>query len=100
MKGGWLTITKYFATRQELIPSTARASLSIGDNRSMWIWKGSETLRPDASRRTAPGTNPGMRLDLFDLRLHRCNQLKIAKAGAIFGHLNPENRPATDLTVQ
>jgi hypothetical protein len=38
-------ISKPLATRHELIPSTALASLSIGDNRSMWIPKGSEILR-------------------------------------------------------
>ena len=74
---------------QELIPSTALASLSIGDNRSMWISKGSEILRLDASRRPAPGTIPEMRLDLFDLRLHRCNQLEIVKGGSHFRTREP-----------
>ena len=93
-------ITRPFPTRQELIPSTALASLRIGDNRSTWIPNGSEILRLYAYLRPAPGTIPEMRLDLFGLRLHRCNQLEIVKGGSIFGHLNPENRPPTDLTVQ
>jgi hypothetical protein len=50
----------------------------------MWIPKGSEILRLCASRRSAPGTIPEMRLDLFGLRLHRCNQLEIGKGGSPF----------------
>ena len=82
-----------FRTRQELIPSTALASLSIGDNRSMWIPKGSEILRLYAYLRPAPGTIPEMRLDLFGLRPHRCNQLEIVKGGSHFR--TPEPRKST-----
>ncbi len=62
-----------------------------------------ERQRNPASVRIPPpcsGTIPEMRLDLFGLRPHRCNQLAIVKGGPIFGHLNPENRPPTELTVQ
>ena len=83
----------HFVTRQELIPFTAPASLSIDDNRSMWIPKGSEILHLYASRRPAPGTIPEMRLDLFGLRLHRCNQLEIVKGGSHFR--TPEPRKST-----
>jgi hypothetical protein len=82
-----------FPTRQELIPSTALASLSISDNRSMWIPKGSEILGLCAYLRPAPGTIPEMRLDLFGLRLHRCNQLEIVKGG--FHSRTPESRKST-----
>jgi len=48
----------HFVTRQELIPFTAPASLSIDDNRSMWIPKGSEILRLYAYLRPAPERFP------------------------------------------
>ena len=86
-------IRKPFQTRQELIPSTALASLSIADNRSMWIPKGSEILRLYAYRRPAPGTIPEMRLDLFGLRLPPRNQLEIVKGGSRFR--TPELRKST-----
>ena len=82
-----------FATRQELIPFTAPASLSIDDNRSMWIPKGSEILRLYAYLGPAPVTIPEMRVDLFGLRLHRCNQLEIVKAAPHFR--TPEPRKST-----
>ena len=82
-------IGKPFRTRQELIPSTALASLSIGDNRSMCISKGSEILGLYAYLRPAPGTIPEMRLDLFGLPPHRCNQLEIVKGGSHFRILEP-----------
>lgn len=66
----------------------------------MWIPKGSEIPRLYAYLRPAPGTIPEMRLDLFGLRPHRCSQLEIVKGGPIFEHLNLENRPTADLTVQ
>ena len=75
--GDRFNIGRYLATRQELIPSTALASLSIGDNRSMWIPQGSEILRLYAYLHPAPGTIPEMRLDLFGLPVHRCNLLEI-----------------------
>ena len=56
----------------------------------MWIPKGSEILHLYASRRSAPGTIPEMRLDLLGLRLHRCNQLEIVKGGSILGHVTPK----------
>jgi hypothetical protein len=77
-------------TRQELIPSTALASLSIGDHRSMWIPKGREILRLYAYLRPAPVTIPEMRLDLFSLRLHRCNPLEIVKGGSRFRTPEPQ----------
>ena len=83
----------HIRTRQELIPSTALASLSVGDNRSMWIPKGSEILRLYAYLRPTPGTIPEMRLDLFDLRLHRCNRVEIVKGGSYFR--TPEPRKST-----
>jgi hypothetical protein len=83
-KRGFSGITEPFLTRQELIPSTALASLSIGDHLSMWIPKGSEILRLYAYLGAAPVTIPEMRVDLFGLRLHRCNQLEIVKGGPPF----------------
>jgi hypothetical protein len=83
-KHRWWHIALHLATRQKLIPSTGLACLSIGNNRSMWMSKGSEILRLDTSRRPAPGTIPEMRLDLFGLRPHRCNQLEIVKGGSPF----------------
>ena len=96
----FLRVSKSLATRQELIPYTALASLSIGDNR---VNVDTERQRNPGSVRIPPpgsGTIPEMRLDLFGLRPHRCNQLEIVKGRSIFGHLNPGNRPPTDLTVQ
>jgi hypothetical protein len=56
----------------------------ISDTRLMWIPKGSEILRLYAYPRPSPGTIPEMRLDLFGLQLHRCNQLEIVKGGSHF----------------
>jgi hypothetical protein len=77
-------IGKHIATRQELIPFYRSGSLSIGDNRLMWIPKGSEILRLYAYLRPSPGTIPEMRFDLSGQQLHRCNQLEIAKGGSHF----------------
>src|SRR5215510_10552685 len=64
-----------------------------GGNRSMWIPKASEILRLYAYLRPAPGTIPEMRLDLFGLRPHRCNQLEIVRGGSHFR--TPEPRKST-----
>jgi hypothetical protein len=82
-------ISKPFPTRQELIPSTALASLSIDDNRSMWIPKGSEILRLYAYLRPSPGTIPGCDSTYPVSSCTVAISYKSRRAGPIFGHLNP-----------
>ena len=61
--------------------------------RSMWIPKGSEIPAPVRIPPSCSRTIPEMRLDLFGLRLRRCNPLEIVKGGSRFRP--PEPRKST-----